>query len=446
MAQMQMNLKVTQSKRDDGKIQLNVTVPESLIEQARIGATMNLAQQNRIDLSETAQAGSEAATQAVIEKVGEPQYLAFLNHYTMHALSCFAVSQEKLGIIMDPEVSSNEQVTPGKDFHFIAVVTPKPEYELSSYEPVSAKIPKVEVTDAEIEQQLANLAESHATQMDDKDATVKELSELAFSIETSDHEGPLNALTSDRRIYRLGEGYLPDEFDKQLIGMKVGESKTFDFGLPNPDPTEAAVEAAPTLNVTTTVKILQVFKQVIPSITDAWVEAKIPEAKNLEGLRKMVREQGMEYKSREIQSYKQASAASELAKRLEGTIDDELYEYTSRELMANFQSQLQQNGMTVQDFIKQQGMDEQSFSMQIMLQTRETLRQGLSLDALARHLKLTIDEEDIEETLEAIAPGQKEMARQQFEGSGRRYVLEEAAMRSKANKWLVDTATFETIG
>jgi len=81
--------------------------------------------------------------------------------------------------------------------------------------------------------------------------------------------------------------------------------------------------------------------------------------------------------------------------------------------------------------------------MQLMMQVRESLRQGFALDALARHLKLKVTDEDYEDALKRIAPGHEEEARKEYEGTGRTYLITEAALRTKANKWLYDTATFE---
>ncbi|MDR2714103.1 MAG: hypothetical protein LBB42_01020, partial [Coriobacteriales bacterium] len=183
----------------------------------------------------------------------------------------------------------------------------------------------------------------------------------------------------------------------------------------------------------------------VPAITDAWVAENVPEAKDTAGLRALVREEGMLYKAQEIEQLKYIGAASELAKRFTATIPDEFYEHTRNELMASLTEQLQLAGKTLEDFYSQQGFGEQEFSMQLMLQTRETLRQGFALDALAHHLKMTVTQDDIEEALERISPNNKEEARQHFDATGRGWQLKEAALRTKANKWLYETATYKSI-
>lgn len=438
----EINLKVVQKELEDGRIQLNITVPAGTTGDIFKGAMFSLAMQNKLDMQNIKMENLE---REVLEAVGEAQCNAFASHYAMNAMAPFAITQQNIEPIMDPEVSTGGQIVAGREFSFVAVVTPKPRYELSSYDPVTVQIPEVTVTDEEIDAQILNMAERAATTVADKGAEVTSGVEIVMGISSKfkDTGEEIGNLTAERRVYATGSGYLPEEFDEQILGMKDGESKTFDFDLPGMPGGEG--ELGKPRTATTTVNIIQVNKKVVPSITDAWVEVNVPEAKNVEGLREMLRKQGMEYKNKEQENMKYFMTASALAQRFKGYIADNIYEYTQGDMLANLNEQLKQNGLTLQQYIENMGMDEQSFNMQFMMQVRETLRQSFALDALARHLKLSITEEDIADTISRMAPGNEERARADLEGSGRTYLLREATVRSKANKWLVETATYEIV-
>ena len=101
--------------------------------------------------------------------------------------------------------------------------------------------------------------------------------------------------------------------------------------------------------------------------------------------------------------------------------------------------------MTYEQFIEQQG-GEQQFNMMMMMQTREMLVQGYALDALFRHEKLVLTDEDIEAACRAMNPQQNpKQVRNQMEQSGRGFALREAAERLKANQWLVDHAVVNVV-
>ncbi|MDR2035738.1 MAG: hypothetical protein LBP91_03585 [Coriobacteriales bacterium] len=438
----QINLKIEKKIREDDRIQLTITVPADMTGDVLKSAAYVLAMQNKLD---PAKLSGDEICSVVREAVGEAQYKAFTNYYAMSAVAPHAISLKQIEPIMEPGLSTADEIAPEKDFTFAALVTPKPHYELSSYEPVTVVLPTIEVTDEEIDAQIFHLSERSALVEAAEGEAVSANSEVTFAVRSAYKEDAevIPQLTAEKRIYPMGKGYLPADFDEQLIGMKAGESKTFDFGLPisfNPDGSVGETRTA-----TTTIDLTQVNRRVVPAINDAWILINMPEVKNMDGLREMFRKQGTEYKTKEQDNMKFFSAASELASRFIGVIPDEIYESTRSEMLANMTAQLKQQGMTLQHYLQSVGMDMQQFDMNLMIQVRETLRQGFALDALARHLKLTLSEEDLADTLTRMSPGNEERLRAELEGSGRSYILTEAATRTKANKWLVENATFETV-
>ena len=143
--------------------------------------------------------------------------------------------------------------------------------------------------------------------------------------------------------------------------------------------------------------------------------------------------------SGEYENYKRNMAAGELAKRFQGSIADEVYESMSRNLMNNMRAEVEQQNMTWDQFVEQQG-GEQQFNMMMMMQTRQMLVQGYALDALFRHEGLVVSDEDVQEACAAMNPQNPQGVRRQMEESGRGFALREAAERIKANKWLLEHA------
>jgi trigger factor len=431
-------MKVKRSETSDGKLELKVTAPPDKVQEAIRFVEFQLAMQNGIQ-----PAGPEKLTAAIKEKVGEAYYDSFVDFQVMQFLAPFAVTQEKLFIIGAPKVTSTGvKVDPQKELSFTAVVIPKPAYEMEDFSPVKITVPRTTVSEAEIDQQLMALAESRATYEKDGGHPVQDGNEVLISLKTVDASGEeIESLTAERRAYTVGQNFLPKEFDEALVGMEEGQTKTFDVtskdfrrsDLGDPEATET---------FTFTVAMLEIQKRVIPAITDGWVEKNIPGASTVPELRERVREQGLTYKEREASNMRSFLAASEFAKRFKGSIPDELYELTRDNIVQNMQQGLQAQGKTVQEFIQEQG-GEQQFSLQLMMQTREVLTQGFSLDALARHLGLEVVDADIEETFRLMAPGHEKEARMEFELTGRMYQIQEAALRNKANKWLVENAEIE---
>lgn len=315
---------------------------------------------------------------------------------------------------------------------------PIPEYELSSYEPVEFSMPPFEVSDAQVEQKLMQYAEQFgADYIPSNRKVVGPKEHLNIDVEVTKDGETVENITSEDRLYSLGEGLMPIDFDRNVLGMNVGETREFDFKAPDlddPDLGEALFHAKVTLN--------KIMKRTIPQITDKWVERYMPMYESAEDFRTQVRKSLAEEAERMIEQEKNQRAAYELASRFEGKIDDYWYEITRADLRANYEQQAKAQGMDLEDFLGKQGMDENSFSMMLLFQTRETLTQGFSLDAWARHYNIEVTEEDVAEFAKMMAPtaNTEELIAHIKEDPAQYAAFELAARRYAANKDLTSRA------
>jgi trigger factor len=444
-------MKIKRSTTPDGKIELQITASADRVKKAIQFVDFQLATQNGVALQ-----SPETLSATVREKVGDAFYDSFIGVQVTQFLTPFAITAEKLAIIGVPQVTStNVKVTPGEELSFTVVAVPRPSYEIEDFSPVSIRVPRAKISESEIDQQLVMIAENHATSEKDDDRPVQNGDTVLLAVKAIDGAGEeIKPLTTERRPYIVGQSMLPASFDEHIIGMDVGETRTFDlssqdFDRNRPakadspdDPEKPEAEKADAFSFTVTV--LEQRKRVIPAITDAWVEKNVPNISTVPEMREEIRKQGLAYRERELTVMKAFLAAAEFAKRFEGSIPDELYELTRDEITQSLRQNLAAQGKSIQEFIQEQG-GEQQFSLQMMTQAREMLRQSFSLDALARHLELEITDEDINETFRLMAPGHEREAHMEFELTGRMYQIHEGTLRNKANMWLVENAEIEYV-
>jgi FKBP-type peptidyl-prolyl cis-trans isomerase (trigger factor) len=347
-------MKVTAGQLLDGRQTLSISATSAEVDDAFAYLTAKCATENEIDIGQSLDLEFDLRA-----KVGGDFLAAYLNTQVPIFLAAKAVGVAKLSTILNPEISGRvQQLQKGRALEFKASVLIKPQFELSSYEPVTIEVPEVEVSDEEVEAQIYMLAERFAT-------------------------------------YATGEDGQADKSQKT-----------------------------------------------IPAINDAWVSENVPGAETVDDLRELVRANGMLYKQQEALEYTSFAATSELAKRLEGEIAPEIYELTRNDLLSALQRNLDAQGRTMEEFVKAQG-GEKAFVSATLTQTNTVLRQGFALDALARHLNMRLTSDDIDLAFTNMAPGYEDMARLEFERTGRMYVMEEAAMRIKATRYLVEHAIKE---
>ena len=171
----------------------------------------------------------------------------------------------------------------------------------------------------------------------------------------------------------------------------------------------------------------------------------MPMAKDLADLRAKIAENSDSQRRVYYEDYKRNFAASELAKRFEGSIPDEIYEGTRGDVLRQMKNNVQQQGVTWEDFVQQQG-GEQQVGMFLMLETRQQLVQGYALDAYYRHFNLSYTDQDVLEVCKSINPRQPERLRKQLEAGGLGFSLRESAQRLCAAKHLVEHADIKVKG
>ena len=423
-------MKVTQKKLDDGRLLIDAVASTAEVSNALNNAHLAFAQQMGMRPEK-----DKTVAQAAEERMGIKDLDSVVMNQAVEALVPFAI--DKVGVIpaFPPQPEPKTALKRGQTFQFGLHLTPKPDYELTSYEPVSITIQEVSIDERQVDEQINQVAERYAEFVADDPHPVRKGDSCLLAMESYENGEKLPGLTTDARTYSAGAGLMPDGFDENIIGMDVGETKTFTFEGPGID--DEGNEIVETIECTVTVKEMQ--KKVVPAIDDEWVAKNLPMYRDAAALRGGITDRLTADRRAQYEAYKLQVAASELAKRFEGRIQDEVYEAMQQTLVSNLRGQLQQQGIPFEQFVQSQG-GEQQFGMIMMMQTREMLVQGYALDALFRHEGLVVSDEDVQEACAAMNPQNPQGVRRQMEESGRGFALREAAERIKANKWLLEHA------
>ncbi|RNL41320.1 trigger factor [Paraeggerthella hongkongensis] len=420
-------MKVTEKKLEDGLILLDAVVSTAEVSHALTMAQYGFAQQMGIQ----PQPGKPVA-QAVEEQMGIKDLDAIVQQQAIEYLVPFAIDKRNIMPAYPPQPKAKEPLKRGQTFSFELRVAPKPEYELTSYDQVTITVPSLEVPESEVDAQIAQMAESYAEFVADEPHPVGAGDSMMLALEAFQGGKRIDNLSTDGRTYLMGMGLMPEAFESNLMGMEVGETKSFSFELPT-----GAGEQVETMDCTVTIKEIQ--KKIVPEIDDAWVEKNMPMYRNAAALRGGIADRIHADYMAQYEGFKMQMVAAELGKRFQGRIADEVYESMRSTLMSNLRGQLQQQGVPFEQFVESQG-GEQQFGMMTMMQTREMLVQGYALDALFRHEKMTLTDEDIEAACRQMNPQNPKAARREMEESGRGFALREAAERMKANRWLLEHA------
>lgn len=316
---------------------------------------------------------------------------------------------------------------------------PVPVYELDSYEPVEIVRPVYKITEDMVDAKIKQIVEQAPKDYEETDRQIagpKDVLSIAARV-TKDGE-EIEALCHDGQLFMLGGGSMPIGFDRAVVGIKVGEEREFDFDGPNPDDPE--FKECP---YHAKVKLLAIMREKEAVLDDDWVARKIMMCKTVEALRERTRKQLEEEAARIEEAELIERSANALCERFHGAIDDVWYESTRDDMKRTYEEQAKVQGTTLDEMIASQGMDKEQFNMMMMLQVREVLQQGFSLDAWARHYNLEATEEDVIHVADLMSNGRGKLMLDALNESGEEEQLKGlrmAAVRYVANKDVLEKA------
>ena len=426
-------MKVIQKPATGTQVELNVTA-----DAAEVNKALDLAQKYFALSMGIYPEGDKTVSQLVERATGIRDLDSVVEHDAAELLIPYAL--DKRGIIpaFPPEPLPNMQLKRGKEYSFRMYVTPKPEYELTSYDPPELQVPKFKAQFGDmVQRQLEQIAEQNCTYEDcEGEGPVGPADIIRLKLDIYSNGKKDERLSTEGRTYILGVGYLPEDFDKNIIGMKAGETKKFVCNLPDWDaeknkPIDTPAECEAT--------IVSLQKKVIPAITDEWVKANVPMAFSLENLKESIEIEISRAQRQDYDNYVRQRVVESLSSRFTGKIDDAVYESASKNLVTQLQEAARKQNIPWDRFIEQNG-GQQQFQMMLMMQTRSTLVSGYILDAFFRHEKLVVEDRDIREACAEFNPQQPDLVRQEFETTGRGFALREMAERVRAQRWLVQNA------
>lgn len=434
-------MKVKQVKKDG-----DVVVLEATASPQDVARVLQFAQEGFANSMGLMPEPGKTVAQAVEEKMGIKNLDQVVANEAASALVPMILDKRNIIPAFLPKVEAQTPLERGKECKITLTVTLRPEFELTSYDPVTVEVEEFSVDEAAIQAELDTMRSQYTSYVADPDADPErpiaagDFVKIAIDA-TGDDGKPFRGLSTSGRTYAVGAGHMPEGFDSQIQGMKVGEKKEFSFEAPSFDDNFNETSE----KVDTKVEVLELLKEQAPELDDAWVEKNMPWAQNAEGLKASIRK-SLEVGQRDsYDAYLRQAVASAWAERFDGHIADEMYEGMMAQLRDNIRAELQQQGKNWDQFVEESG-GESNITMMLMMQARDVLTQGYALDAIFRHFGLTATDEDYDAVCRAMNPqANPRQLRELIQHRGQGFALRESAERYKANKFAVENANIEYI-
>jgi trigger factor len=344
-----------------------------------------------------------------------------------------ALQSNSLEPLAQPEI----EVTKFEDneaLEFTAEVDVKPEIEVPDYEGLEAEVEDVEVTDADVEQQVQALRERFAS-LHDVDRAAADGDFVVLDLKATQDGKPVEGAEVSGMSYQVGRGGMLDGLDEALRGMSAGEEKTFTSQLVGGDLVGADVEVA--------VSVSQVQEQDLPELDDEFAQMA-SEFDTTEELVADVRERLGRGKRLEQAAAARDAVLERLLDKVELPLPETMVTDELNARRENLEQQLMMAGITMQKYLEDESQTQEEFEAELERRVRDAVTAQFLLDAIAKEKEFGVDQNELSQHLvrRAQQSGQdpQEFANHMFEHNHIPELVQEI-LRGKALAAIVESAT-----
>ena len=416
---------------EDTQIELTVTIPSVDVNKALKDAYAKAAD-NRIKGFRK----GKAPRNVLDNLYGGPEYfLAEATDEIVKASFLLAIDSQDLVPLDQPDMVDIEPAVEGQDYSYKFTFNIAPEYELSSYDPLTIELPSEEPTDAEIQSKIDTMLGYYVEYIEISDRASQNGDVLTLDMQVTHDGETVQSMSGEGLPYELGIDAMPEDFEKHFIGILPCTELSIDFKLPYFDGADDGQDQD--LHAEATLRKISVRE--LPALTDEWVKEKL-EYEGVEHFRQLLGDSIRLQKQSSMPSLKERRVADAIALRLEGDPPEALVSDFAQDIYRDIFNTLQRQGVTLDVFLASTGQTADTFREEVQSQAVANSRQAMALDTWARHFEITVSDEDIRNEFTNSGAEDPEALFKEWISVGRIAEIRQGIRRMKASKQLNEEA------
>lgn len=366
---------------------ITLTLPTSVIQNEVNTRLKRLARQVKVDGFRP----GKVPMNIVAQRYGYSVHYEVMNDKVGEAFSV-AANEAQLRVAGQPRISEKEQ-TSDTEMAFDAIFEVYPEVVIKDMSQVEVEILKAEVSDAAIDKTIDILRKQKRTfAQRSADSSVTNDDRVTVDFVGKIDGEPFDGGRAEDFQFIVGEGQMLKEFEEAVVGMKLGESKTFPLHFP--EDYQGREVAGKTADFLVTLKKLEASH--MPEVTDELAKSLGVASATVDGLRADIRQNlEREVKFRLLGRNKQAAL-------------DALVAHAELDLPnAIVQSELDRMANSAREDLKQRGIkdaDKAPIPEEVFRpQAERRVRMGLVVGEVVRLHNLHATPEQIQAHIEELA-------------------------------------------
>jgi trigger factor len=368
------------------------------------------------------------------QRIGRPVVLEQVVQHAIPEVYSEVVRENQVRVIGQPAIEVT-RLDDNDTLAFTAEVDVAPQLELPPLENLAVSVDDVEVTDDEIDQQVSVMRERFAM-LTGVERAAEDGDFVSIDLEATLNGEVLEDGTTTGMSYEVGSGQLMNGLDEAIRGLSADESATFSTPLLN------GPHAGEEAQVTVTVRSVKAKE--LPELDDEFASTA-SEFDTLEELRDDIRTRLSRVKTMQQGSQARDKLVEHLLENVEVPLPENLVEREVEWRAQAMQNELQQAGMSWEDYFTAAGVeDRETYDADMRKNVEEAVKTQFILDAIADAREVTVDNDDLSAQIMAQAQRSRmspEQYAQQLQQGGNIAEFVADVRRTKALAQLLEETT-----
>jgi len=315
-----------------------------------------------------------------------------------------AIAAQNLRPISQPQVTKID-LEDGKPLHFKAAFEVMPEFSIDGYQDVKVEKPSAELTDAEVDGELARIRDSRSTMepvTEERPLADGDFAQISFTGnvqpaegEAANEEAPQQPISGQDVMVQVGGPNTLDSFNAALRGSTVGQQLKFEVSYP----ADFGERQLAGKRVAYDMEIKGIKKKIEPELNDEFAK-ELGQYESLADFTRQLREHMARDKQRHVQTETINRLLEALVTRFEFPVPESLVQQQIDARLDRGLRALASQGMRTEDM---RNLDFDRLRAAQRPSATAEVKSSVLLDRIADAENINVPEEEVENELQAIS-------------------------------------------
>ncbi len=323
-------------------------------------------------------------------------------------------------------------------FLFKATVQVRPTPVLGEYRGLEVPQRTIEVTDGQVDAQLAMLQERLANLQPVEDRPVRQGDFVLMDLAGSSGGEPIEGAQATDYMAQIGRGNMIPGFEEALEGVALGEEKSFDVTFPDDYHAEELQGVPATFDIT----VKEIKEKVVPELDDQFATAA-SEFATIAELRADVRTRLETAAASAAEQEFRARALDAAVERTTVSVPPAMIDEQAHRLFHDLEEEIGERGLTMESYLTVLEKTKEEVEEELRPRAEHVIKRRLVIEAIIEAEGLEATDDEVRERIKADAEILGRDASQlvlEVQKSGRHEQLREELLMAKAIDLVAESA------